>query len=151
MMPHPPFRINPAAFSIPPKADIESIRQLLSGYGSSSILKELIQNAEDAEASRMDVFYVPGDPISQLSLLKGPALLVANNGVFTEENLWICIDATVPSTGHEELPAHLRVLLSPMRLAKYRYENSLVPRRGQRSLPFYRYDRLLRLSREPCK
>jgi len=70
----------------PPEADIESIRQLLGGYGSSSILKELIQNAEDAEASRMDVFYVPGDPISQLSLLKGPALLVANNGVFTEEN-----------------------------------------------------------------
>ena len=69
----------------PPEADIESIRQLLSGYGSSSILKELIQNAEDAEASRMDVFYVPGDPTAHLSLLKEPALLVANNGVFTEE------------------------------------------------------------------
>lgn len=70
----------------PPEADIESIRQLLSGYGSSSILKELIQNAEDAEASRMDVFYVPGDPTAHLSLLKEPALLVANNGIFTEEH-----------------------------------------------------------------
>lgn len=40
----------------PPEADIESIRDLLRGYKSSGgILKELIQNAEDAAASRMDV------------------------------------------------------------------------------------------------
>ena len=36
----------------PPDADIESIRDLLRGYGSAaSILKELIQNAEDAQYS----------------------------------------------------------------------------------------------------
>ena len=39
-----------------PEADIESIRDLLRGYGvSRSILKELIQNAEDSGAKRMDI------------------------------------------------------------------------------------------------
>jgi hypothetical protein len=70
-----------------PEADIESIRDLLRGYGSPwSILKELIQNAEDAEASRMDVLYVPGDSASPHSLLRGPGLLIANDGRFTEED-----------------------------------------------------------------
>ncbi|MCU1248749.1 MAG: hypothetical protein JWQ49_1778 [Edaphobacter sp.] len=68
-----------------PEADIESIRDLLQGCGSArSILKELIQNAEDANATRMDLLYLKGDPTSPFALLKGPGLLVANNGVFTE-------------------------------------------------------------------
>jgi len=71
----------------PPEADIESIRDLLRGDGSSrSILKELTQNAEDAEASQMDVLYLPGDPASPLSLLRGSSLLVANDGIFKEEH-----------------------------------------------------------------
>ena len=70
----------------PPEADIESIRDLLRGYGSGSILKELIQNAEDAGASRMDILHLPGDPASRHSLLKGPGLLVANDGIFREED-----------------------------------------------------------------
>jgi hypothetical protein len=71
----------------PPEADIESIRDLLRGYGSSrGILKELIQNAEDAGASRMDLLYVPGDTESPQSLLRGPGFLVVNDGDFTEEH-----------------------------------------------------------------
>jgi hypothetical protein len=71
----------------PPEADIESIRDLLRGYGlAGSILKELIQNAEDAGASRMDVICLPGNTSSPLSLLRSPGLLVANNGRFTEEH-----------------------------------------------------------------
>lgn len=70
-----------------PEADIESIRDLLQGYGSAgSILKELIQNAEDANATRMDLLYLKGDPTSPFSLLRGPGLLVANDGVFTKDN-----------------------------------------------------------------
>src|SRR5882762_9361534 len=71
-----------------PEADIESIRDLLrGGYGSErSILKELIQNAEDAGSSRMDVLHLPGDPTSPHSLLRAPGLLVVNNGAFTEEH-----------------------------------------------------------------
>jgi hypothetical protein len=68
-----------------PEADIESIRDLIHGYNSArSILKELIQNAEDAGALRMDVLHVPRNPASPLSLLRGPGLLVANDGAFTE-------------------------------------------------------------------
>src|SRR6266700_1079997 len=71
----------------PPEADIESIRDLLRGYGSpGSILKELIQNAEDAGASRMAVIYLPGDPAVRHSLLRNPTLLVVNDGVFTQEH-----------------------------------------------------------------
>jgi len=71
----------------PPEADIESIRDLLRGYESShGILKELAQNAEDAGSSRMDILYVPGDQASPHDLLKGPGLLVANDGRFTEEH-----------------------------------------------------------------
>ncbi|HYD16451.1 MAG TPA: hypothetical protein VEB03_00440 [Candidatus Nanoarchaeia archaeon] len=74
-------------FLHPPEADIESIRQLLEGYGTSrGILKELIQNAEDAGATRMDLLYVPGSPNALQDLLKVPGLLVANDGVFTEEH-----------------------------------------------------------------
>jgi hypothetical protein len=69
------------------QADIQTIRQILSGYGSPrSILKELIQNAEDARATRIDMFLVPGDPESHHPLLTGPGLVVANDGAFTAED-----------------------------------------------------------------
>src|SRR5689334_21493285 len=64
-----------------PQADIESIRDVIRGYGSpGAILKELIQNAEDAKAGTMDVFYVPPDPTAIHSLLRSPGLLVVNDG-----------------------------------------------------------------------
>ena len=70
-----------------PEADIESIRDLLRGYGSArSILKELIQNAEDAQAGRLDLFLMPGDPESSHPLLRGPGLLAANDGDFCQED-----------------------------------------------------------------
>ena len=71
----------------PPEADIESIRDLLRGYGSpGSILKELIQNAEDAGAPSMYVLQVSGHPTAPHALLRGPGLLVANDGAFTQEH-----------------------------------------------------------------
>src|SRR5437867_11983278 len=89
----------------PPEADIESIRDLLRGYGSPwSILKELIQNAEDAEASRMDVVYVSGDPASPHSLLRGPGLLVANDGRFTEEDRDAITQINPETKGTEDRP-----------------------------------------------
>lgn len=70
-----------------PEADIESIRDLLRGYGvSRSILKELIQNAEDSGAKRMDILHVAGDPNAAHPLFRGPGLLVANDGSFSQEN-----------------------------------------------------------------
>jgi hypothetical protein len=72
----------------PPQADIQAIRQLLEGYDSATgILKELIQNAEDACASRMEIVLIPGEKASPISLLRNPGLIVANDGEFNEANL----------------------------------------------------------------
>src|SRR6185369_1770002 len=69
------------------ESDIEAIRDLLRGYGSvKSILKELIQNAEDAEAPRLDFLYLPPDEAIKHALARGPSLLVFNNGAFREEH-----------------------------------------------------------------
>jgi len=69
------------------EADIETIRDLLRGYGShGSIIKELIQNAEDAEASRLDFIYLPLEQSSRNSLARTPGLLVVNDGPFTDEH-----------------------------------------------------------------
>lgn len=88
----------------PPEADIESIRELLrGGYGTArSILKELIQNAEDARASRMDVYWIPGDSASPLSLLAHPGLIVSNNGNFTQENRDAISQISLGTKGTEE-------------------------------------------------
>src|SRR6267143_5796950 len=87
----------------PPEADIESIRDLLRGYGSSrSILKELIQNAEDARASRMDMLYLPGDPTAPHALMRGPGLLVANDGEFTQEHRDAITQINLGTKGTEE-------------------------------------------------
>jgi len=87
----------------PPKADIESIRDLLRGYASPrNILKELIQNAEDAGSSRMDVLFVPGKQASPLSLLRGPGLLVANNGVFKPEHYTAIFQINLGTKGTDE-------------------------------------------------
>jgi len=47
----------------PRSVDIDEIRELLRGYGSEeSLLKELIQNAEDANATRLQFVLHEGDP-----------------------------------------------------------------------------------------
>src|SRR5258708_35991249 len=65
------------------------VRQYPAGPG---IIKEFIQNADDAGATRVDVvidwrahgtFLSPDDPIRPLL---GPALLIANDATFTDRN-----------------------------------------------------------------
>src|SRR5262249_32256788 len=86
-----------------PEADIESIRDLLRGYGlSRSILKELIQNAEDSRASQMDIRYIRGDGNATHPLFRGPGLLVVNNGVFTQENRIAIRQINLGTKGTEE-------------------------------------------------
>ena len=86
-----------------PEADIESIRDLLRGYGiSRSILKELIQNAEDSGATRMDILHVGGDPGAAHPLFLGPGLLVANDGNFSQENRLAIRQINLGTKGTEE-------------------------------------------------
>jgi hypothetical protein len=54
-----------------------------SGY---PILKELLQNADDAGAQRFRLDALPGWPTATNPLLQGPGLLVINDGVFREED-----------------------------------------------------------------
>lgn len=71
-----------------PEQDIQDIRTLLGGYGSEeSLLKELLQNAEDAGATRLDVLFVPGDDASPVPLLRTPGFCVVNDGAFAPEHL----------------------------------------------------------------
>lgn len=50
------------------------------------IVKELIQNADDAQASSIDLGVSPGLPGASHPLLQGPALFVLNDGSFTSDN-----------------------------------------------------------------
>lgn len=66
-----------------PQADIQNIRDLLHGYGSpGSIMKELIQNAEDAAAQHLDLIVSHGDSTAAHPLLRTPALCAVNDGTF---------------------------------------------------------------------
>ena len=51
-------------------------------HSRTSILKELIQNAEDAGTSRWDFIYYPGRNAASHSLARGPGILGINDGVF---------------------------------------------------------------------
>ncbi|MCC7376082.1 MAG: hypothetical protein IT581_15595 [Verrucomicrobiales bacterium] len=71
-----------------PQADIQNIKDLLRGYGSpGSLMKELIQNAEDAEARYLDLILTPGDAQAIHPLLRNPALCAVNNGTFQPKHL----------------------------------------------------------------
>lgn len=75
-------------FSRSPIDEIKAIRALLddvykdAGDGRT-LFRELVQNADDAEARRLRLAVLDrGWPDAQNSLLHGPALLVANDGAF---------------------------------------------------------------------
>lgn len=60
---------------------------LVDRYPRDSILKELLQNADDAGATRLELGWPPGlGATAPHRLLAGPALFAANNGPFTERD-----------------------------------------------------------------
>ncbi|MDZ4821614.1 MAG: hypothetical protein SGJ20_21850, partial [Planctomycetota bacterium] len=60
---------------------------LRDGYGNGfPVLKELIQNANDAHANHMVFGHHPGFPEATHPLLKGPAIWFWNDGVFEESD-----------------------------------------------------------------
>lgn len=75
-------------FSVPPSAIVNQIKSNLqdryeSGY---PILKELLQNADDAKSRRFRIDACSGWPTADNPLLQGPGLLVANDGEFRKED-----------------------------------------------------------------
>ena len=66
---------------------IEQIRHDLGDrYKEGSIVKELLQNADDAEASCLHLGWFPGFPDITHPLLKGPAFFAVNDGEFKPED-----------------------------------------------------------------
>ncbi|KAK6179094.1 hypothetical protein SNE40_011529 [Patella caerulea] len=92
---------------------IDQLKRLLEQYSDGQILKELIQNAEDGGATRMKVMFVNKhhQPLTPLEMwkenpiqfaMKGPALCVYNDGLFTKED-WEGI-AAIQCSGKENEP-----------------------------------------------
>ena len=75
-----------------PRDEIEAIQALLADVyrdpgDGRTLFRELVQNADDAEARRLTLVVLEdGWRDAQNSLLRGPALLVANDGPFPEKD-----------------------------------------------------------------
>jgi hypothetical protein len=71
-----------------PASDINLLQDLLRNRYRSryDIIKELIQNADDAKATEIYLGRSTGIPEASHPLLRGPAIFAANNGAFTTQN-----------------------------------------------------------------
>lgn len=71
-----------------PLGDIEYLREnLLKNYKSGfPVLKELVQNAEDAGSTHFDFGWIEGISNATHPLLRTPALFIVDDGTFTNEN-----------------------------------------------------------------
>lgn len=80
---------------------VRDINQKLSvsyKYGDGfPVLKELIQNADDAGASELRIYVVDGIREAKTSLLRQPAIIIYNDGEFKEEHLKNILTMSVDS------------------------------------------------------
>jgi hypothetical protein len=74
------------------------INQLRDQYGPSSVIKELLQNADDAGALRMAIIGMPGISGTRNPLLQSPGLLVANDGLLSGQQF----DAMAEASGSDK-------------------------------------------------
>lgn len=81
---------------------VQELRRILKDqYSFSSIIKELIQNADDAGATEFHLGWIPDWPATAHPLLTGPAMVCLNNGEFRAADakaIWHLHDG--PRTSH---------------------------------------------------
>jgi hypothetical protein len=77
----PDFRVSPFSVVNQIKSNLQDRYE--SGY---PVLKELLQNADDAGARHCKLDALPGWPTASNPLMRGPGLCVANDGVFRKED-----------------------------------------------------------------
>jgi len=69
------------------ESQINQLRDVLQRYQGFAVFRELLQNADDAGATRLDIGWVRGLGGAQHELLTGgPAIFILNNGEFTARN-----------------------------------------------------------------
>lgn len=74
-------------FSNDPLSTIATLQSVLKRYETTDILRELIQNADDAKASKLVVTFIEEGIANAIHpLLQTPALLIFNNGAFKEHD-----------------------------------------------------------------
>lgn len=75
---------------IPPTSIINLIRNDLNDRYKAGfpVIKELIQNADDAFSTRVELIHAMGIEGADNPLLTGPAMVVVDNGQFTEDNAY---------------------------------------------------------------
>lgn len=77
----PDFHVSPISIVNQIKSNLQDRYE--TGY---PVLKELIQNADDSESQRFRLDALPGWPDANNPLLRGPGLLVVNDGKFRKED-----------------------------------------------------------------
>ncbi|WP_145080218.1 sacsin N-terminal ATP-binding-like domain-containing protein [Aureliella helgolandensis] len=86
----------------PRAADIQNIRNLLRGYGSTgSLLKEMVQNAIDANAQHLCFTMIRGDKNAPHPLFRTDCLCIVNDGPFSPANLDAIFRMNVGTKAHE--------------------------------------------------
>jgi len=76
-----------SGFKHDPLVDIATLQEMLTDrYDFSSIPKELVQNADDSYAEELHFGWFPGWPDSDHTLLRGPSILLLNDGEFRPEH-----------------------------------------------------------------
>lgn len=76
-----------AGFVHDTSSTISAIREILGHYELGfPVVRELLQNADDAGATALDIGWLPSLQGARNPLLQGPGLFVLNNGPFSESN-----------------------------------------------------------------